>query len=167
MLTKKKTRIISAFPGIGKSYYHKLFPETTLDSDSSLFSWEEGKQGIKRNPDFPNNYVTHIKENIGKYDFIFVSSHKEVREALLKNCLFFYLIYPSKDLKDVFIERYKDRGSSEDFISLVSKNYESWIKELTFCEYGCLREVVCKHNINYGFDGIISRLLARENGDSL
>ena len=30
-----KTRIISAFPGSGKSYYHNQHKETTLDSDSS------------------------------------------------------------------------------------------------------------------------------------
>lgn len=36
-----RTRIISAFPGTGKTYYHKMHPETTLDSDSSLFHWIE------------------------------------------------------------------------------------------------------------------------------
>ena len=70
-----QTRIIAAFPGTGKSYYHKENPETTLDSDSSRFSWvkdSEGNNTKERNPDFPENYISHIKENIGKYEFIFV-----------------------------------------------------------------------------------------------
>ena len=93
-----RTRIIAAFPGTGKTIYHQKHPDTTLDSDSSSFSWIE-KDGEKvRNPDFPNNYIAHIKENIGKYEFIFVSTHREVREALLDNCVFFYLVYPF-DLK--------------------------------------------------------------------
>ena len=42
-----KTKIISAFPGTGKSYYHKNHPNTTLDSDSSQFSWLYDGDGNK------------------------------------------------------------------------------------------------------------------------
>ena len=134
-----KTKIISAFPGTGKSYYHKNHPETTLDSDSSFFSWMIDEWGDKllgldgkpmRNPQFPQNYIEHIKSNIGKYEYIFVSSHKEMREALVDNCLLFYLIYPDFDDMDVYIERYKQRGSPEEFINLVRNNWEEWIIEL-------------------------------------
>ena len=55
------TRVISAFPGTGKSYFHRNSDSKVLDSDSSKFSWIE--EGV-RHPDFPNNYMTHIKENI-------------------------------------------------------------------------------------------------------
>ena len=82
-----RTRIISAFPGTGKSVYHEKHPLTTLDSDSSNFSWIE-VDGVKlRNPQFPENYIEHIKKNIGIYDFIFVSSHSVVREALVNNSI--------------------------------------------------------------------------------
>ena len=134
-----KTKIISAFPGTGKTYYHKNHPDTTLDSDSSQFSWLYDKDGNKlydddnkpiRNPWFPSNYIEHIKSNIGKYEYIFVSSHKEVREALVDNCLLFYLIYPDYNDKEIYIERYKQRGSPERFIDLVRNNWEEWIIEL-------------------------------------
>ncbi len=136
------TRIISAFPGIGKSFYHNLNKTTTLDSDSSNFSWTSilcRNNEVKkiREPDFPNNYIEHIKENIGKYDFVFVSSHKEVRNALLENCLFFYLIYPSKSRKEEFLQRYKERGSDEKFIQLISNNWDNWIDECINCKTGC------------------------------
>ena len=86
------TKIISAFPACGKTYaYEKLNKKgyTILDSDSSQFSWcyeydpNSDKIEKHRNPEFPNNYIKHIKENIGKVDYIFVSSHKEVRDAML------------------------------------------------------------------------------------
>ena len=68
-----KTRIISAFPGTGKSYFHNNSEYSTLDSDSSEFSWIINDDGDKvRNPNFPSNYISHIKDNIGKADFIFV-----------------------------------------------------------------------------------------------
>lgn len=134
-----KTKIISAFPGTGKSYYHKNHPDTTLDSDSSQFSWLYDKDGNKcldeegnqiRNPYFPKNYIEHIKSNIGKYEYIFVSSHEEVREELVDNCLYFYLIYPDYNDKELYIKRYKQRGSPESFIELINNKWEDWIEEL-------------------------------------
>ena len=126
-----RTKIISAFSGTGKSYYHNNHPTTTLDSDSSGFSWSKDENGNKiRNPEFPQNYINHIKENIGKYEIIFVSSHKEVRDALLNNCLYFYLIYPEQHRKDEYIKRYIERGDPQSFINLIETNWRSWINEL-------------------------------------
>lgn len=135
-----RTKIISGFPGVGKTYYHNKHKDTTLDSDSSNFSWikdENGNNTKVRNPEFPQNYINHIKENIGKYEYIFVSSHKEVRDALLDNCLFFYLVYPDSTRKDEFFQRYKNRGNDENFIKLVSDNWDSWPKERWFLPDGC------------------------------
>jgi hypothetical protein len=135
-----RTKIISAFPGTGKSYYHGKYPNTTLDSDSSNFSWvkdENGNNTKERNPEFPQNYINHIKENIGKYKYIFVSSHKEVRDALLDNCLFFYLVYPGENRKDEFLERYRSRGNDEKFIKLISDNWEKWVREIYWINNGC------------------------------
>ena len=51
-------------------------------------------QEIKvRNPEFPKNYIEHIKENIGKVDYIFVSTHEEVRKALTDAGIEFILVY--------------------------------------------------------------------------
>ncbi len=139
-----RTKIISAFPGTGKSYYHNKYPNETLDSDSSNFSWikdEDGNNTKERNPNFPENYIEHIKSNIGKYKYIFVSSHKEVRDALLDNCIFFYIVYPESDRKEEFLKRYKDRGNPEGFIKLVDENWNSWLDEIYWINEGC--EKIC------------------------
>lgn len=118
----KNTKVISAFPASGKSYLfneHKDSNLVVLDSDSSLFSWIE--KGI-RHPDFPNNYINHIKGNIGKADIIFVSSHDVVRSALNKHQIDYTLIYPQESLKDEYLKRYKDRGNDEGFISMINSN---------------------------------------------
>jgi hypothetical protein len=139
-----RTKIISAFPGTGKSYYHKKYPNETLDSDSSNFSWikdEDGNNTKERNPNFPENYIEHIKSNVGKYKYIFVSSHKEVRDALLDSCIFFYIVYPEGSRKEEFLKRYKDRGNPEGFVKLVDENWNSWLAEIYWINEGC--EKIC------------------------
>lgn len=124
---KKKALLISAFPGTGKSYLFKNSKNLkVLDSDSSKFDKK----------DFPENYIKHIKNNMNEADIICISSHKEVREALVDNNLDFVLIYPEKNLKEEYIKRYKDRGSDENFIKLLDTNWDNWLKELDDQE-GC------------------------------
>lgn len=141
-----RTAIVSAFPGCGKSYIYEKYNNTKyygreydnkiwkiLDSDSSEYSWIKDKDGNntkEKNPEFPKNYINHIKENIGKVDVIFVSSHKEVRQALKENNIKFFLIFPLKEMKENFIERYKNRGNTEDFINFISKNWDDFIDEM-------------------------------------
>ena len=116
----KMTKLISAFPGTGKSHYFKTSLLKGLDSDSSTFDKTK----------FPHNYITHIKNNIGKTDYILISSHKTVRDALVENNLHFILVYPEKSLKDEYVKRYRERGSSEQFITLLINNWDDWIDEL-------------------------------------
>jgi hypothetical protein len=117
----KNTKVISAFPGCGKTFLFKNNPDLIiLDSDSSNFDKEN----------FPQNYINHIISNIGKVDIILVSSHKEVREALIDSKIDFTIVYPSIELKDEYIKRYIQRGSPENFIELLKNNWENWITEI-------------------------------------
>ncbi|ASZ76367.1 hypothetical protein [Proteus phage PM2] len=115
--------IVCAFPGTGKSYATKQFLEHGIkvsDSDSSLFDKSE----------FPQNYIKHLKEMRYEQTLTFASSHKEVREALVKEKVPFYVIVPDVSLKDEYIKRYQQRGSPEGFINLISANFENWINEI-------------------------------------
>lgn len=134
-MSEIKTMVIAAFPGCGKSYTVAHEAEKfngVLDSDSSQFSWikdKDGKNTEKRNPDFPNNYIKHIKDNIGKVEVIFVSSHKEVRDALKKEGIEYFLVYPNSFQKQDYIKRYKNRGNPQSFIDLLNSNWDLWIEE--------------------------------------
>jgi len=120
-----KTEVISAFPGTGKTYcVNNIKNRFYLDSDSSQFSWISS--GV-RDPNFPQNYINHIRSNIGKCDAIFVSSHEIVRKSLRDNGIEYILIYPNKSLLDEYLKRYRNRGSQDSFISLLENNWDLWI----------------------------------------
>jgi broad-specificity NMP kinase len=131
----RRTFVISGFPGVGKSYCCKKYGDLfkMIDSDSSEFSWIKDKDGNntkERNPEFPNNYIEHIKSNIGEVDVIFVSSHDIVRGALAENNIKTILIYPDRTLKNDWIERLERRGSSEDFVKFISNNWYKFNDEM-------------------------------------
>ena len=108
-------------------------------SDITLLELEEIKtsghkdEEIKvRHPDFPNNYIDHIKENIGKYDCIFVSSHASVREGLDKEGIDFTIVYPEARCKAEWVGRcfIRDKnGESGCGAEAMYNNWEQWILE--------------------------------------
>ena len=61
-----KTKVISAFPGTGKTHLYNNFQGKILDSDSSQFDKKY----------FPQNYMFHIKGNMDDAEIILVSTHK-------------------------------------------------------------------------------------------
>jgi hypothetical protein len=89
-----------------------------------------------RSPDFPGNYIQHVKDKIGQVDIIFVSSHKAVRDALVAAGIKFTLVYPEMDLREEYLERYRRRGSSGDFVTMIGSNWAGFITELEDQE-GC------------------------------
>lgn len=116
------TKVYSAFPGCGKTTYFNTTNRNVLDSDSSKFDKKH----------FPDNYIDHIERNVldPKIDKILVSSHKDVRDALVARGIPFVLVYPSRELKDEYIQRYKDRGNNDAFIELLDKNWDTWMDEM-------------------------------------
>lgn len=111
--------IISAFPGVGKSHLFKRGNLDCCDSDSSTFD----KAG------FPANYIRAIRENQKRHDFVFVSSHREVREAIAKELGEFYLVYPEYGCKSEYLDRYKRRGSPQSFIKLIDESWGGFIDD--------------------------------------
>lgn len=125
-----KTKVYSAFPGVGKTTYFNTTDNNVWDSDSSKFDKKY----------FPDNYIEHIKTGLGNdsVDKILVSSHKDVRDALVKNGINFVLVYPDRSLKDEYIQRYKDRGNNDAFVKLLENNWDTWMDEMEG-QKGCYR----------------------------
>lgn len=147
----RPTIVVSAFPACGKSYMFNNYNGksfTMLDSDSSNFSWikdENGNNTKERDSNFPDNYIKHIKDNIGKVDVIFVSSHDIVRKALNKNRIDFFMVYPDKGMKEEWIRRFRERDNDENFIKFISDNWDSFIDEIEK-EEKCLKEKLSLNN---------------------
>ena len=129
------TRIYSIFPACGKTWLYEHqedYDLKILDSDSSNFSWVRVNGAKERNPDFPANYIKHIKENIGKYDCIFVSSHASVREALDKEGIDFTIVYPMPLCKAEWVGRCfirEKKGESGCGAEVMYNNFDQWILE--------------------------------------
>lgn len=165
----KQAKIISAFPACGKTTYWKKYSvysvnnirkdhldsfedcvdrinsnNKIIDSDSSMFSWLYDpytlKKTDKRNPEFPHNYIEHIKTKMETEDIIFISSHKQVRDALKDSSISYTLIIPRRELKEEWVERFRSRGNTEEFINNVIQNWDSWMDELynESCEHAIL-----------------------------
>ena len=135
----KDTIIISAFPACGKTWCVENLKDKfdMSDSDSSNFSWvhnktEDGTTITERNPEFPKNYIDHIKSLIGEKDFIFVSSHDVVRNALKENGLLYFLVYPdnTSDNKCLWTQRMTGRGSPNSMINFVMGNWDNFIEDM-------------------------------------
>lgn len=73
-------------------------------------------------------------------DIILSSSHENVRKEVSKLGLF-TCVYPSRDQKQDYLERYKQRGSSEDFIKLLDEKWDEWITSMEE-QKGCLHIVL-------------------------
>lgn len=125
-----ETIICATFPGTGKSFYiNNSYGKTTNSNNSSFDKLQ-----------LPNDYISHVKSLIGKIDIIFVSSHSEVRKALINENMDFTLIYPNIVLKHEYLSRYTKRGSAHSFVDLLNKNWTNWVQS-------CYNQEHCKHVI--------------------
>lgn len=116
--------VISAFPGMGKTWYFNNCQDlhSSYDSDSSQFPKDN----------FPQNYIEYIKGKLkdDDKDIIFVSTHESVRRALIDEGIRFVCLYPDRSMKDELMQRYRQRGSSEAFIENMDKNFDNYITSI-------------------------------------
>ena len=106
--------IICGFPGIGKSYcvtaYQALganhITKRVYDLDSSEFQGENWVQ----------DYVDRAEILNKEYIYVFLSTHEEVRNELLKRDIPYLIVAPDFDLKDEYLRRYFKRGDPIEFI---------------------------------------------------
>lgn len=121
---KRNTKIISAFSGTGKTFL------SNIKSDKIIYDLGCSRFNIYDKPNFPQNYVKEIKNMIGKVDILLISTHKEVRDALLENNIDFTLVFPDEDLKEEYISRYKGRTTLQRVIDKVNENWDIWQFEM-------------------------------------
>lgn len=126
---KSAGRVIAGFPAVGKSYIATCRPDV-VDSDSSSFS---------RGPEWPENYLDHIREQVAAGKIVLVSTHEEVREALRVAGIPYLLVYPGRDLREEYRDRMLNRGSHPALIAKVCD--ELWDDAIT----GCVMQMGCVH----------------------
>lgn len=128
-------KLIAGFGGIGKTTLGKKY-DNVLDLESSNFKYiideelkelnVEERKGLKTrtpNKDFPINYYNAIIENLEKYDIVLISMHNEIVEMLRENKIDYTVVYPKEDMLDEIMQRFINRGNTEDFLSGVKDAY--------------------------------------------
>jgi adenylate kinase family enzyme len=131
---KKKTVIVAAFPCCGKSTVAETLKDfySIVDLDSSDYRWADRDKSVPHS-NFPNNYIESIVSLIGKKDVVFISTHKEVLDALQNKKINFVLVYPQNTPvnKSIWRERLVTRGSSQDLIDKIMYNWDDMLDDLT------------------------------------
>lgn len=143
-MQNKIGKVWSVFPLCGKTYCANLVGIDAVDSDSSYFSWVEEDGKKVRNPEFPKNYIEHIKDAITKHEYVFVSSHQEVRDALNNENIPFTLVYPHRNCLSEWIKRYNEREYNGFPLQVLVNNWEKWHDELDAQE--CENKIILNNN---------------------
>lgn len=120
--------IVIGYQGIGKSTLSLREAETEIpfiDLESGCF-WNDGV----RADDWYKSYVNVALDLARQGHNVFVSSHKQVREELLKSFRNdIYVCYPSKKLKQSWIMKLRDRyifSTDEEKV----KNYKAMMNAI-------------------------------------
>lgn len=127
-----ETTVIAAFPGTGKSYFvaSLSLDSKAIDLDTNEYTKGYDKHGKPVDQKFPYNYLAAIKQTIGETNYLFVGCQPDVLNMLHKENIFPVLIYPERQLKDEYMGRFHERGSSQGFSKLICDNWDQFLDYL-------------------------------------
>ncbi|MCP4761947.1 MAG: hypothetical protein GY870_09195 [archaeon] len=137
----RKTKIISAFCGTGKTYICNQKNISAVEIEY----WKYKEKGLQK------EYCKDVEREIGKVDYIFISTDPEGLEILQEKRFNITLVYPEKRLRNEYLDRYIDRDSSHDFIGAFMKYWDTWIDALN--KQKCKKHIVLKSG-EYLYDKI-------------
>lgn len=139
-----KTKIILAFPCMGKTYYAKHHSDIAIDLESSDYFFDKrgyehlssevfkGLPNRVRNPNGLKDYLAAIDKAVksGKYKYVFTSQSPDVVNGILK--LGYEVQYvrpiPCQTSYDEFKRRAKERGNIPEWIenTIIYLNAMPW-----------------------------------------
>ena len=141
-----KAKVISVFAGLGKTSVGNKY-SNVCDLTSSKYRYDysninqedyekmKSDKGVVVNPFWPDNYLSALKDAIGKYDVVLVPSNEDIRLLLQRERIEFMFVLPSMDSKDMLLERYKDRGNNEILIKEVLGYFDNWSRDQRDYDY--------------------------------
>lgn len=140
----KRTMIISAFPGCGKTYLYGHQNNLRFDyrGVSRAFSFcDSDSSHYEKSQGWEKRYVDDIEKKIGTVDFVFISQHQQVLAELESRKIPFIVVapdnsewlsdYEKKLIKQQWFGRFvlRDNSHIKDFdawLSTLKENYDEW-----------------------------------------
>lgn len=108
--------IICGFPGTGKSVMARLSKWVDLESTPFEKDWWR---------------YAKVAKHMSDQDYtVMVSTHRELLECFEQMEVSYTVVVPPVSDKDIYINRYKQRGNTDDFISTVEENWDNWISDI-------------------------------------
>ena len=138
-------RIIAAFSGVGKSYYCKQNPKAVdvvvmpykFSNFYEVAVKVEGEStkdhgDLMRLENWQKFYFAALMESYRREpDKVIVSPTVDyVRFRLKVQGIPFLLVYPNRDLKEVYRQRYIDRGNTQEFLDVFIGDWDNWMDTL-------------------------------------
>lgn len=129
-------KIIACFPGVGKRYYQEKHPEC-YGAEMLVFQGDAFSHSTDaKSNDYISRYIGNILQAMqsNKYRVILVSDNT-ILGPMRQLRLDFTVVYPNIDLKEEYMERYREREPFGLDIQTVSDNWNDWITSLEATSY--------------------------------
>lgn len=137
----KKTLIVSAFPGCGKTYLYENQEHLTFKNEKFTFQ-DSDSSHYEKHENWAKEYVNDLKKLLGTVDFIFVSQHEILLAELEAQHIPFVVVAPDNSkselsdkqrqlIKQQWFGRFilRDNSHIKDFdkwLNCLKKNYDDW-----------------------------------------
>lgn len=148
--------IIAAYAGCGKTTFTEICGEAIdlhclpykyyLDDNNNRGEAGKADPYNEMRPEWPFNYVEAIENvmNKNKYKFILIPSDFRVLSLLNKKQIPYTLVYPHRDCREEYRQRYIARGNTENFLEIFIGNWDWFIDNLK--AYSHCKHIVLESN---------------------
>lgn len=106
--------IFCGYAGTGKSTAAKKIIGV-IDLESTPFQRDWGTYARVAKHMSDNGYI------------VLVSCHRELREELHRIGAQYIVVYPEKNQKDIYRQRYVERGNTPEFIAMQMSHWDDWV----------------------------------------
>lgn len=138
----QKAIVIAGHAGVGKSclarkydnildfdhlFYKYVYPEKILKNTS--FEQLKGmNQNRTINSSWPQNYIDELAEKNKEYKIILIPASLEILDYLDEINFEYILCYPTIESKPIYMKRYMERGTNQEWVEKMNRNFEDAIR---------------------------------------
>ena len=139
--------VIAGFAGVGKTSAARALGECAIDFTAAPYKYlldgkppaPEEREALKAtygvgdmNPEWPGNYAEKLVElyTSRRYRYILIPPEPHALRALELNSIPCVLVYPRRDLREEYLQRFTERGNGEEFIDVFIGRWDEWMDAL-------------------------------------